>query len=97
MSKKRTYTAYLLHFDRPYKHARHYIGITAGPLPERIAAHRNGDGANLTRVIRRAGINFIVARAWPNVPRFTELKLKKQGGASRMCPVCKALNRQEKA
>ena len=37
---------YLLHFDPPYKHARHYVGYTEH-LDVRVEQHRNGTGANL--------------------------------------------------
>jgi hypothetical protein len=34
---------YLLHFSRPYHHARHYLGSSAN-LGARIAAHARGRG-----------------------------------------------------
>lgn len=83
-----TYTVYLLHFDRPYKHARHYIGVTRGDLDARIEAHRNGHGANLMRVLRRAGIGFTLARIWSDAEFALERRLKNRGGASRICPLC---------
>jgi hypothetical protein len=79
---------YLLHFDRPYKHARHYLGwAAAGHLDSRIAAHRGGQGARLMAVIKAAGIGFRVARTWPG-SRARERQIKRQGGASRCCPLC---------
>lgn len=84
-----TYTAYLIHFDAPYKHARHYIGITYGDVNERIAAHHRGEGCNLIRVVMAAGISWRLARVWENVPRFFEMKLKARGGARRLCPICR--------
>jgi hypothetical protein len=39
-------TVYLLHFDRPYKHARHYLGWTAN-LQARLDSHRAGHGARI--------------------------------------------------
>ena len=82
-------TVYLLHFDRPYKHAGHYIGFTTD-LNARIEHHRNGTGARLMEVIKAAGIGFTVARTWDNVTREVERRLKNQGGACRNCPTCKA-------
>ena len=35
---------YLLHFDRSYRHARHYIGFTQN-LEQRLEAHRAGRGS----------------------------------------------------
>ena len=48
-------TVYLLHFDQPYKHARHYIGWAVN-LTARLAAHERGYGARLLAVVRDAGI-----------------------------------------
>lgn len=77
---------YLLHFDRPYRHAAHYLGST-DDLDSRLAAHRAGAGARLMEVIRAAGIGFTLARTWEG-GRKRERQLKRQGGRSRMCPLC---------
>ena len=83
---------YLIHFDRPYKHARHYTGWTrnAKTLPRRIAHHRNGTGARLMQVVTEAGITFEVAKTWPDGTRDDERRLKRRGGAARICPTCRA-------
>ncbi|WP_327590098.1 hypothetical protein OHA25_25965 [Nonomuraea sp. NBC_00507] len=80
-------TVYLLHFDRAYKHARHYIGWTPGDLTRRLRQHRNGTGARLLQVITAEGIDFAVARVWTG-GRNLERSLKNRGGASRSCPLC---------
>lgn len=80
-------TVYLLHFDRPYRHARHYTGWTEN-LPARLAEHHSGHGARLLAVIGQAGIGWSLARTWPEATRATERALKRQGGASRRCPAC---------
>ncbi|MGW0802741.1 hypothetical protein [Nonomuraea sp. NPDC002799] len=80
-------TVYLLHFTQPYKHARHYIGWTAGNLTRRLRQHRNRRGARLLQVITAAGIDFMVARTWTG-GRNLERSLKRRGGASRSCPLC---------
>ncbi|MFI7447910.1 hypothetical protein ACIBQX_10470 [Nonomuraea sp. NPDC049714] len=80
-------TVYLLHFERPYKHARHYIGWTPGDLNRRLRQHRNGTGARLMAVITAEGIDFVVARLWTG-GRNLERSLKRRGGASRCCPLC---------
>lgn len=77
---------YLLHFDRPYRHASHYTGWTRN-LDHRLAKHAAGRGARLLAVIADAGIGFTLARTWPG-PRSRERALKNQGGASRRCPLC---------
>jgi predicted GIY-YIG superfamily endonuclease len=78
---------YLLHFDRPYKHARHYLGWTRD-LDSRLADHRGGSGANLLAVIKAAGIGFTLARTWSPADRNRERQIKRQGGLSRSCPAC---------
>jgi predicted GIY-YIG superfamily endonuclease len=77
---------YLLHFDRPYVHARHYTGF-ATDLDARLAKHAAGRGARLLEVVKDAGIGWRLARTWPGT-RATERALKRQGGASRRCPLC---------
>lgn len=79
-------TVYLLHFDRPYKHARHYRGW-ARDLPARLADHEAGRGARLIAVITAAGIGYELARTWPGT-RYRERQLKRMGGAARQCPIC---------
>jgi predicted GIY-YIG superfamily endonuclease len=80
-------TVYLIHFDRPYRHARHYTGWT-DDLPTRLDRHMAGHGARLLAVIREAGISWQLARTWPG-SRVRERQLKRQGGASRRCPLCR--------
>jgi hypothetical protein len=81
-------TVYLLHFDRPFSHARHYMGWTGGRLADRLDRHRRGDGANLLRHVTAAGIGWRMSRTWEG-DRHWERQLKRQGGHSRKCPVCK--------
>jgi predicted GIY-YIG superfamily endonuclease len=77
---------YLLHFSRPYKHARHYTGW-ASDLKARLAEHEQGRGARLLQVITAAGITWKLARTWPG-DRKRERELKNMSGASRRCPEC---------
>ena len=81
-----TGTVYLLHFDRPYAHAGHYTGWTTD-LTARLAEHAAGRGARLLAVVTLAGIGWRLARTWPGT-RAVERALKRQGGASRRCPLC---------
>ena len=81
-----TGTVYLLHFDRRYAHAAHYTGWAAN-LTARLGEHAAGRGARLIEVIQAAGIGWQLARTWPG-SRATERALKRQGGASRRCPLC---------
>ncbi len=87
MSRPATGTVYLLHFDRPYAHAAHYTGW-ATDLDARLADHSAGRGARLLAVIQAAGIGWTLARTWPATTRTRERALKRQGGASRRCPLC---------
>jgi hypothetical protein len=87
-------TVYLLHFDQPIGDtssrtgfARHYTGWTAN-VPSRLVAHAAARGARLMRHVQRAGIGFTVARLWEG-SRARERQLKRQGGASRRCPICR--------
>jgi hypothetical protein len=89
-------TVYLLHFDRPYKHAKHYLGWTPGDLAARLALHGTGQGARLLAVVHAAGIGWQLARTWPGGRR-RERQLKIQGGASRCCPLCGVTPRRPKA
>ena len=86
---------YLLHFERPYHHARHYCGWT-NDLPARLAAHRAGRGARLIEVVTHAGIGFHLARTWPGT-RTRERQIKRQGGLSRCCPLCGVIPRSASA
>jgi hypothetical protein len=60
---KRLSAEYLLHFERPYRHARHYPGWSAD-LEARLADHRAGRGSPLIRAAAVAGVGFVVARTW---------------------------------
>lgn len=80
-------TVYLLHFDRPFGHARHYMGW-ASDLDGRLWHHAHGTGANLLRHVRKAGITWKLAATWDGT-RHDERAMKNHGHARR-CPVCQA-------
>lgn len=82
-------TVYLLHLDPPFQHARHYLGW-AGPgnLSARLAHHAAGSGANLLLHAAKAGSTWRLARTWSG-DRYLERRLKRRGGAARVCPVCR--------
>lgn len=79
---------YLIHFEEPYKHARHYIGFTESNLEQRIDSHRKGTGSNLMKVVTNAGINWEVVRVWEDGDRNFERRLKNASHSSRHCPIC---------
>jgi predicted GIY-YIG superfamily endonuclease len=85
-------TIYLLHFVDPatgeharFGHAGHYLGWTHD-LAARLARHGTYDGARLMLHVRRAGIEWQVARLWTGT-RKHERRLKDRGQA-RKCPLC---------
>jgi predicted GIY-YIG superfamily endonuclease len=85
---------YLIHFDRPYKHAQHYLG-SANNVEERIKQHRNNSGARLLQVINNAGINWTVVSIWKNVGRDFERKLKRCHSGRQLCRICKSLREKK--
>lgn len=80
-------TLYLLHFNQPYKHARHYLG-SAEDLRKRLAEHAAGHGVKLIKVIQEAGITWSLARTWDNASRADESRLKHTHHRARLCPLC---------
>lgn len=82
-----TVKVYLIHFDLPYKHARHYVG-SAENLAVRLSEHRKGQGARLLQVIQEAGIGWQLVRVWSKGGRDLERRLKRARNHPRLCPVC---------
>jgi predicted GIY-YIG superfamily endonuclease len=79
-------TIYLLHFDRPFGHAKHYLGW-ARNLDARLAHHDAGTGANILRHALKAGITWTLVRTWEQATRTEERRLKKHS-STRYCPTC---------
>lgn len=81
---------YLIHFERPYWHARHYLGFSQfGKAERRFAAHVAGRGGPLTRAVVAAGIKLTLAAVWEG-DRTQERKWKRDSHLKRRCPVCMA-------
>lgn len=80
------HVVYLLHFDRPYYHCRHYLGCTTN-LERRLKEHQRGD-TPLFAALQREGIAFEVARIWYGDWRW-ERQLKRRKNSPRYCPVCR--------
>lgn len=76
---------YLIHFDEPYKHAKHYTGWTTD-VPARLRAHATGNGARLMEVITEAGITWRLTKVIPGTR--TNERSRKGTGARRWCPAC---------
>jgi predicted GIY-YIG superfamily endonuclease len=85
---------YLYHFDRPYAHARHYLGWTVD-LEARDARHQAGKGARLLAVLKREGIAYRIVRTWPG-DKTLERAIKKRRCAPQLCPVCRELELKRK-
>jgi predicted GIY-YIG superfamily endonuclease len=79
---------YLIHFQRKFHHAQHYLGFVSGDLIQRIERHKAGRGAKLLAAVNNNGINWQVVRVWLNGGRFLERKLKKYKKSRCFCPVC---------
>lgn len=86
---------YLLHFDQPLAHARHYIGFTTD-IDGRLRRHERGGGSCLIAAIAGRNIGYIVARVWRGDGNF-ERKLKRQKNGPRLCPICERLRNERKA
>lgn len=78
---------YLIHFSCPYKHAQHYVGY-AVDVEKRFAQHKSGRGARLLKVLIANGINFEIARVWPEGDRALERQIKRKRNARALCPIC---------
>ena len=85
--RHRVGTVYLLHFARPYHHARHYLGF-ASNLAARIKSHRLGKGSPLIAAVIDDGIEIFVARTWENVTRAFERRGHRKGSKRDVCPIC---------
>jgi hypothetical protein len=80
---------YIIHFDKPYYHARHYVGYCAeGKLEERLARHRQGRGSRLMLAVESAGLTWrvVVTR---HGDRCVERSIKKAKNTPRFCPECR--------
>lgn len=78
---------YLLHFDTPYKHARHYLGYSSN-VERRLAEHQGGHGVPLTRAAVQAQISLQLARLWEDGDRTLEKRLRNRKKNPRLCPIC---------
>lgn len=80
---------YLLHFEPPVSHARHYLGSTPDHgLSRRMQEHASGRGAKLTSVAAARGVQMTLARIWHAPDRTLERRMKAAGHLKAHCPVC---------
>ena len=59
-----TQIIYLLHFNRPFGHACHYMD-SAVQIEQRLTEHRNGKGAPLMLWVAQAVISWQLVRTLP--------------------------------
>lgn len=79
---------YLLHFQPAFRHAQHYAGYTGrGEAEARLAEHRSGRGAVITKHAVQAGCELTLARTWEDVPRKFETWIKGRS-LKPLCPIC---------
>ena len=81
-------TIYLLHFDPPVAHARHYLGWAKDHM-DRINKHLAGQGSPLVKAAVENGSHIECVRIWENKDRNFERKLKNRKNTKKLCPVCK--------
>lgn len=95
-------TIYVLHFVKPYRHARHYVGFTedadaARRVREHVEAKRDGGGASpsgLVRAVVHRGIEVRLVREIEGT-RSDERKIKDSKATGRFCPECAPRLREE--
>lgn len=82
---------YLLCFDTPYKHSKHYCGWGKN-VHTRVDAQLQNKrtAAKFVKVVHRAGIKIHLARLWTGADRKFERKLKDSHNLKHYCPRCKA-------
>lgn len=69
-------------------HAGHYIGYSSN-ITGRIYYHLMGQSrVSIINAVLAQGLLFRVARVWVGADRSRERRLKNQGGATRICPIC---------
>lgn len=80
---------YILHFDIPLFHAKHYTGSTAN-LKKRLEDHANGLGSNLCYVLKQKSIEWTLSSVLYVMerPKLIERALKNQKHAHRYCGIC---------
>ena len=90
---------YLIHFDQPYRHARHYLGWVKTPdaLKRRLGRHRRArldnwkryQSSKLMCAVGSAGIGWQVARTWEDKTIQDERRMHRGGQNTRLCPICR--------
>lgn len=90
---------YVLHFNTPIAHARHYVGCTSH-LKQRLSTHAIGHGSRLTRELHDRGYNWTLAALYQAplaVMRRVERAAKDQKNGPRLCSICRARDHDEES
>lgn len=80
---------YLIHFNEPLHHAKHYLGYSEENVAARFDRHVKGEGARLLQVLNEQGIGYQIAHVWCDVDRHFERKLKRRKSGPKLCPICR--------
>lgn len=83
---------YLIHFEKKFKHAQHYLGFVESDLEQRIKRHLSGQGAKILRAVNAADIKWEVVQIWPDGDRNFERSLKNKHCTRKFCPKCKEIH-----
>lgn len=83
---------YLYHFDKPYRHAQHYLGSTDRDLALRDKEHRTGRGSPLVKAALDRGYSLTLIALYPDEGRGLERAIKLQKNSRRICPICSRSN-----
>lgn len=85
---------YLFHLEPRYRHAGHRLGWS-DDMQRRVGEHLSTGrkSSPLVRAQLAAGGAVVLARVWQHGDRTLEARLKRQGGLSRHCPICRATGR----
>lgn len=86
---------YIIHFDEPLAHARHYVGYyKRGNLKRRLEEHRSGRGARILQVCNERGITYRVVRLMEG-DRNRERQIKNAKCTPRYCPECRKIKKRK--
>lgn len=80
---------YVLHFDPPFKQAKHYVGFTdQEDVGDRIVEHLKGTGSRLVRAAVGAGVTIHIAHVFVGADRHFERRIKRSTDVCRWCRMC---------
>jgi len=80
---------YLLHFDRPFRHMRHYVGAAADLLALELLIANPGMHTRSSMLIaaKKAGVRFTIGRIWRGGAERADL-VRSHQNHTRHCDIC---------